>query len=572
MFKKFLFLGIFLVAGFLFINNANAAWTWTGGGDATTWTDRSNWGATCAGCYPGATSTGDGVTVSAITNATTIYATSTLYGLGNITLQSGTGGSPTLVIGNGKTFNASTSVILISATSTLKGGDATWGSGTLWLGNGANNATPLSIGGTATFTAATGTVTFAGALNGAKPGNTVLIATTTYYTLNITPTSTLANITFDVATSSAVTIGAGGGTFSAGATFAIASEATLTNNGTITATGATWANSGTVTQEAGASIINAAESVQFTDSSGTSISSVSADGNGSIYLTVTDPNQNFLPSIESLTATITAKSLISSGAQTVTLTETSASSGIFRGGLTFTLSGTAVTGALAYQGGGTFNYSWVDAQDATDASSCTGCATFTGTAPGGGGSGGSSSATTVTTTTTTTTTDTTTATTATPAPATATVTTPSVTTSATVTLDSVQSKVASVIAKIAQLTKNSSPAEVKSAQDDILAILNDITAIQAAQPTPQGVALGFNFVRPLALGLRDADVSKLQEALKTDPTIYPEGLVTGYFGSATMKAVQRFQEKYGIASSGASGYGNVGPKTRAKLNELFGNK
>ncbi|OGD33103.1 hypothetical protein A3C78_02445 [Candidatus Azambacteria bacterium RIFCSPHIGHO2_02_FULL_45_18] len=97
----------------------------------------------------------------------------------------------------------------------------------------------------------------------------------------------------------------------------------------------------------------------------------------------------------------------------------------------------------------------------------------------------------------------------------------------------------------------------------------ELKAVQTAQQTPAGVALGFNFVRPLALGLRHADINNLQEALKTDSSIYPEGLVTGYFGPATLRAVQKFQEKYGIASSGTPGYGNVGPATRAKLNELF---
>jgi len=74
------------------------------------------------------------------------------------------------------------------------------------------------------------------------------------------------------------------------------------------------------------------------------------------------------------------------------------------------------------------------------------------------------------------------------------------------------------------------------------------------------------------LGIRHGDVTNLQKALKTDSSIYPEGKVTGYFGPATLKAVQKFQEKYGIASSGTAGYGRVGPATRTKLNELFGAK
>ena len=114
--------------------------------------------------------------------------------------------------------------------------------------------------------------------------------------------------------------------------------------------------------------------------------------------------------------------------------------------------------------------------------------------------------------------------------------------------------------------------DLTSIQAEIAAILIELQSVQAAQPVPQGVALGFRFVRPLALGLRHSDVSNLQQALKTDSSIYPEGLVTGYFGSMTLKAVQKFQEKYVIASPGVPGYGNVGPKTRTKLNELYGAK
>jgi len=47
------------------------------------------------------------------------------------------------------------------------------------------------------------------------------------------------------------------------------------------------------------------------------------------------------------------------------------------------------------------------------------------------------------------------------------------------------------------------------------------------------------------------------------------GNETEYFGTLTKKAVQKFQKKYGIAKEGDSGYGYVGPKTRAKLQEVF---
>ncbi|MFA6273419.1 MAG: peptidoglycan-binding domain-containing protein [Candidatus Paceibacterota bacterium] len=67
---------------------------------------------------------------------------------------------------------------------------------------------------------------------------------------------------------------------------------------------------------------------------------------------------------------------------------------------------------------------------------------------------------------------------------------------------------------------------------------------------------------------RNAQVTALQKMLSLDPTLYPEQLVTGYFGPMTLRAVKKFQERYDIAKNGDDGYGFVGPKTRAKLNSL----
>jgi len=77
--------------------------------------------------------------------------------------------------------------------------------------------------------------------------------------------------------------------------------------------------------------------------------------------------------------------------------------------------------------------------------------------------------------------------------------------------------------------------------------------------------------KSLSIGLRGEEVKKLQEFLAQDKEIYPEGLVTGYFGQLTRSAVQRFQCKNNIVCSGdeaSTGYGRVGPLTRAKLAEL----
>ncbi len=62
-------------------------------------------------------------------------------------------------------------------------------------------------------------------------------------------------------------------------------------------------------------------------------------------------------------------------------------------------------------------------------------------------------------------------------------------------------------------------------------------------------------------GSRGAEVSALQTYLAQDTTLYPQGLVTGYFGAMTKSAVIRFQAKNGLTADGL-----VGAATRAALN------
>jgi len=67
----------------------------------------------------------------------------------------------------------------------------------------------------------------------------------------------------------------------------------------------------------------------------------------------------------------------------------------------------------------------------------------------------------------------------------------------------------------------------------------------------------------------NGEVTRLQKWLARMPEIYPESLITGHFGPATEQAVQRYQAKHGIVSSGApetTGYGVMGPKTRRFIN------
>ena len=108
----------------------------------------------------------------------------------------------------------------------------------------------------------------------------------------------------------------------------------------------------------------------------------------------------------------------------------------------------------------------------------------------------------------------------------------------------------------------------------IQTLTQQITVLEqqiAAKKAGQGVvgsAACPNLYRALSVGVSGADVTALQTFLAADATVYPEGLITSYFGPATERAVQRWQAKNGVVSSGTAattGYGMVGPGTRAAI-------
>lgn len=71
--------------------------------------------------------------------------------------------------------------------------------------------------------------------------------------------------------------------------------------------------------------------------------------------------------------------------------------------------------------------------------------------------------------------------------------------------------------------------------------------------------------RQLEVGMTGSDVTALQTFLAADPSLYPQGLVTGYFGMLTKAAVANFQVRNGI-----SAVGRVGPITLPVLNAQMG--
>ncbi|MGH7141603.1 MAG: glycosyl hydrolase family 18 protein [Minisyncoccia bacterium] len=83
-----------------------------------------------------------------------------------------------------------------------------------------------------------------------------------------------------------------------------------------------------------------------------------------------------------------------------------------------------------------------------------------------------------------------------------------------------------------------------------------------AASAPSSPASG-TISRSLSLGMQGSDVTLLQQTLIAKGYL-AAGLDTGYFGSLTRRAVEKFQCAQGIVCSGAA-YGLVGPHTRAAL-------
>jgi len=98
-----------------------------------------------------------------------------------------------------------------------------------------------------------------------------------------------------------------------------------------------------------------------------------------------------------------------------------------------------------------------------------------------------------------------------------------------------------------------------------LSMINTAPPLASSTPSVGTTTPRVTVYRTLMLGTTGRDVAELQTALAEDPTLYPEGLVSGYFGSATERAVKRFQVKHDIVATGtpqATGYGVFGGETR----------
>ena len=101
-------------------------------------------------------------------------------------------------------------------------------------------------------------------------------------------------------------------------------------------------------------------------------------------------------------------------------------------------------------------------------------------------------------------------------------------------------------------------------QAQIALLLQQVQALQAQlQGSSTSIVLTFTLRRGSTDAATNGEVTKLQQFLARDKTIYPEALVTGYFGTKTEAAVKRFQTQNGIASIGI-----VGPQTREAIKRV----
>lgn len=226
----------------------------------------------------------------------------------------------------------------------------------------------------------------------------------------------------------------------------------------------------------------------------------------SLTVTLTDLNRN---TVGTTSQSIIVNVITGADAEPLTLTETGVATGIFSGSLSLSqTTPTAGNGTLEANESTTISVSYTDDQDSADTGSDSANAS---TASSGSGAviffGGS----------------------------------------APLTISGTGSGTA--------ITSTSSPSQT------IPTIPNEPTPITGSGKIVTG---------PFAFGYEGEQVKILQEMLAKDSTLYPEALITGYYGPLTKKAVGRFQERYGLAKPSDDFYGLAGPLTRAKINEILG--
>ena len=78
--------------------------------------------------------------------------------------------------------------------------------------------------------------------------------------------------------------------------------------------------------------------------------------------------------------------------------------------------------------------------------------------------------------------------------------------------------------------------------------------------TQVGTLLNSNYT----VGSSSPEIKQIQQLLASDPSVYPQGLATGYFGNLTAQAISRFQQKNGLPVTG-----QLDTATKALLQEYM---
>ena len=151
------------------------------------------------------------------------------------------------------------------------------------------------------------------------------------------------------------------------------------------------------------------------------------------------------------------------------------------------------------------------------------------------------------------------------------------TTSSSPTVEELQKQIQLLLGQLGSLQKEVASLKSGTAAPTIIAPATPTTLPPTTIPTTPTVidesevsGTEAEFIAPPTLtrslfrGSRGDDVRQLQEFLSQDPTIYPEGLATGFYGAGTEAAVRKWQAKNGLPSVGV-----IGRQTIAKFKEIY---
>jgi len=115
-----------------------------------------------------------------------------------------------------------------------------------------------------------------------------------------------------------------------------------------------------------------------------------------------------------------------------------------------------------------------------------------------------------------------------------------------------------------------SAATAAELQQQVQSLQNTVTQLQQAKASATACPTAGKTMKKGSTGI---DVTRLQQFLAQDKSVYPEGTITGTYGPLTETAVKKFQIKNGIVSSGTpetTGYGAVGARTAAAIATMCG--